>query len=920
MVQKVYYKGALFENDIFEKSEATIKLLLRNLLRDLALTSVCGEDKWWYTYVLQEDVRLFNEPKDKCEKSSRSKSILSDETLRSLYGSRTITADDCQEISFERFDSEIDLAGWNKILRFRLSKPELDSNHLPEPVNAFLYAAQNIRNELSHVGSQADVRVIFKGLKTIFKTIIKPASSGIFCYVFGQGDYAGVFEAHREQLEILCNDIERYLNRPHITLDDSTPHEIYELYSYTVVPDETIFEPEYTSFLAKLRRIHMVQTVLFETVVDFLAKGRINQNLDDKMRDFYKSVLVDTAEEKGKIAPIHTAKKRVDDGSTRENILHKVMEVKDQQMADAHVKTERICVLTQNEAIARQILQIGAKDVIVARVVPKEKIVVYTDSPVIFTFAPTEKLVSSARNAGLSNAVSERPPAADSTQAHRPAPVQPAVPADAASVAPPTKRLPVKNSNDGDEFYGRADDEQAYSGGLTPKIGSAIRMAGEECRLVDYAPGGDQGGEGRIYQNDQDPDLLVKIYLPEKLTVGRVRKLKAMVAFYEENADSIPSNVCWPEYLVYNKSGTRILGYAMKNARDTYTLEGLVDRLIGGEMDRGSYWSERKNLVQLCETIARTFSALHALGRNEDGKRVLMGDVNPKNILVDKNGGKVWLVDADSYQFMEYNCPVGTEEFTSKRLFKLFQEDKGKNYSNTPRKTVDEQFALASLFFYVLFFRRSPYDSTDISFRENVTKGNFVYHMETDVGRRDYIWQNLTMELRVLFDRTLCSTEIYSPDVWADAFRQLRKDISAAPAGRIRRSNSLFPTCALMTPEQEFSTVKCPGCGQRYEIQKGQEIELNDESYCAHCKGVMQEDLATICRRKCSKCMKLFTVNMWDLEARGAVRDRLCPDCDPRFSYARSNWLEGRNVGDEEGLQQTVSRLTFWALTNLEEF
>lgn len=114
----------------------------------------------------------------------------------------------------------------------------------------------------------------------------------------------------------------------------------------------------------------------------------------------------------------------------------------------------------------------------------------------------------------------------------------------------------------------------------------------------------------------------------------------------------LPDRVVAPRSLATDKKGQMIVGYTMDLIAGAETLMTLSEphkrRALGG--DRAA-----RVLVDLWKTV----SAVHKTG-------VVMGDFNDLNVLV--RGDEAHIVDADSFQFGAFPCPVFTERFVDPLL------------------------------------------------------------------------------------------------------------------------------------------------------------------------------------------------------------------------------------------------------------
>ena len=131
------------------------------------------------------------------------------------------------------------------------------------------------------------------------------------------------------------------------------------------------------------------------------------------------------------------------------------------------------------------------------------------------------------------------------------------------------------------------------------------------------------GGEGILYRTDHS-GLVAKIYYKEQRTKRRYEKLKAMI----QNPVKDPW-ICWPCNLLVNRSG-QFAGYLMPQARSGAVQIGKSLFLIGNPKLREKMlpdWN-REDLVKTAIAITNSVRVLHE-------KKILMGDINPGNILID---------------------------------------------------------------------------------------------------------------------------------------------------------------------------------------------------------------------------------------------------------------------------------------------
>lgn len=402
-----------------------------------------------------------------------------------------------------------------------------------------------------------------------------------------------------------------------------------------------------------------------------------------------------------------------------------------------------------------------------------------------------------------------------------------------------------------------------------------------------------EGGEGRIYELEDDRTVYAKIYKPKQLTPQRVKKIEAMVS----RQDEIPEGVCWPEDILCHTGRARekyIVGYTMRKAgsEGKKTLGTVREVII--RISKGEYKWERKNLVELCYNCAQLFEGLHENG-------ILMGDVNPDNIMVDEAGG-VYFIDTDSYQFEDFCCPVGKEEFDSPELLKKM-DDTQQGYAETPRTLNDECFATAVLYFYILFLAELPYKiEADKSAKECILNNRFRFEIAKE-SKRNYIWKNLTHKLQEMFRKNFTNKKRYSDGEWITAFDAMLDMSEEVPFER-ELSNEIFPFSAVEREGEVWESLQCKLCGNWYKMARIPNSPLQShEKECPKCKVIKKMRQKRIYKLKCPCCNEIWTINGWDTCGK-SLDDLKCPDCDDTFYYSN----KAEFVEKAETLKKEIER------------
>ncbi len=287
---------------------------------------------------------------------------------------------------------------------------------------------------------------------------------------------------------------------------------------------------------------------------------------------------------------------------------------------------------------------------------------------------------------------------------------------------------------------------------VIPKIGDTVTSnKGIKIRLRQEIA---SGAEGSIYafevipRKNSSDNYLCKIYKENKINNAVIEKLKLMIS---RKVDI--EGVCWPISLLYNYK-KEIVGYVMKRAYAHELQRSLFVEPLRLEK-LGSNWT-RKDLIRLSINILSTIDILHKYN-------IIIGDINPGNILVDKNAN-AYFIDTDSYQIEGYPCPVGSPSFTHPDILR-------RRFTTFLRKKEHEYFAISTLLFMILVPGKSPFAfQGGSSPAANVKKRNFVYpfkskdinHFSKDINKNRwwYVWNNFPHRLKEAFYKSFVESDM----------------------------------------------------------------------------------------------------------------------------------------------------------------
>ncbi len=417
-----------------------------------------------------------------------------------------------------------------------------------------------------------------------------------------------------------------------------------------------------------------------------------------------------------------------------------------------------------------------------------------------------------------------------------------------------------------------------------PDTGS--RVYGMNSRSYILMEEAGYGGEGTIYKTGHMQ--AVKIYHRDRLTEGRKKKLELMTS----NQPEI-NGLCWPKDCVYTKDGT-FAGYVMPLVPENYmdlqrSVLQLGKQAVREQLLPG--W-DRIALVRLCLNICYVLKKMHE-------SNILMGDVNPNNIMVDiTSPEKPWIriVDCDSMQLAGYPSPVGMELYTSPEIYQ--REGDHPSYDSFLRTQNDELYAAASLMFRILMLNGSPFESKGMEDISSAIRGyRFAYRYGSitgeDVPDGPYgmIWNNMPKEVRNYFGSVFTGEHTVTLGAWISA---LKGWLSSMMRGSL--TNDLIPNRYYENEKHEYNTdFVCEECGCSTNLPKKRYIrykETNMPMLCPACSAELRHlEYTPVSDRldslipsifSCELCGKMYRENYyraWLIGRNAGKLHRICPQC-----------------------------------------
>lgn len=189
------------------------------------------------------------------------------------------------------------------------------------------------------------------------------------------------------------------------------------------------------------------------------------------------------------------------------------------------------------------------------------------------------------------------------------------------------------------------------------------------------------GGEGVVWTTDR-PGLLAKLYHAPP-SEAQAAKLAALIGHRPETENG-PPPVAWPLDMVRDQTGV-LVGIVLPRVRGGLTLHGLCVPRQRRRLAPALSWYR---LFDTAIALAAAVEKVHAAG-------AVIGDLRADNVIVDAEGPRITLIDADSFQIAGHPCPVGSEGTTPPELI-------GQDFATSPRHPRHDHFGLAVLLHHLL--------------------------------------------------------------------------------------------------------------------------------------------------------------------------------------------------------------------------
>src|SRR5262249_8188033 len=262
------------------------------------------------------------------------------------------------------------------------------------------------------------------------------------------------------------------------------------------------------------------------------------------------------------------------------------------------------------------------------------------------------------------------------------------------------------------------------------------------------------------YEIQGQSDLVAKLY-HEPPAPEKAEKLVVLSRLGNERLFNLSA---WPVSTLSQEPDGEILGFVMKKisqAEEVHALHSPKSRL---QKFPEASWAF---LIYVAANIARAAAAIHEHG-------LVIGDVNPKNILVTRKA-TVYLLDVDSFQVTAegrtYRCEGGFPEYTPPEL-------QGLAFRDVDRTQEHDNFGLAVVIFQLLFLGRHPYSGLylgvgELPLERAIREFRFAYGVDSEARKMRQPPGTLALDsmpslIVSLFRRAFLSTDRPEAREWVD--------------------------------------------------------------------------------------------------------------------------------------------------------
>ena len=313
-----------------------------------------------------------------------------------------------------------------------------------------------------------------------------------------------------------------------------------------------------------------------------------------------------------------------------------------------------------------------------------------------------------------------------------------------------------------------------------------------------------KGGQGEVYEIQNNPRQAAKIFFADKLTPNLSQKLEYMILNPPKNPTEHldHTSFAWPQELIYDKN-QNFIGYLMPK------LEGMVSlyRTLHPKLKNTQFnWQYS---VATAKNLAQIVNILHRHG-------YIIGDLNESNIMV-SNRALVSVLDCDSMQVSDisqnktYFCEVKKDDYLPAELQTL-------DLKTTTRYEYHDNFILAILIFQLLMRGVNPYSGSGATTIAESIKHNHSFvisnsvHPPSGSPSLEVLPPHLINKFEVCFERGYLSPNSRpTAEEWIEELDGLANNLSSCNNHHFHSNHLNYcPWCKLEQAKTKVSKKQQP--------------------------------------------------------------------------------------------------------------
>lgn len=267
------------------------------------------------------------------------------------------------------------------------------------------------------------------------------------------------------------------------------------------------------------------------------------------------------------------------------------------------------------------------------------------------------------------------------------------------------------------------------------------------------------GGEGDLYTvNYLGETKCVKIYNPEKRTPFNEKKIYILInKFKRISFGGIENYLGYPELPVYDTS-RNFCGFMMKYFGNHSQISEL--KFSNNHFNYGNTELSDDAVFKLCDNLFFYLKILHKAG-------IILGDVNPENILIDKANFNPCVVDFDSVQVGSFYSSSNRKEYIDPSV-RVDGNGKHRYFIYT---TDSDIYSLATIF-YELVVGPKPHfytttDPTDTFYKKSIDLSFLDFYLDNTDKIKKHSYQLQEDKDFVAYKERLQYLQEYYPNIFS---------------------------------------------------------------------------------------------------------------------------------------------------------